>query len=86
MMRINDPFHNETIVVMIDQPLQNIIHKLDVCDRLVNWAVELSQFHLTFLPRTTVKSQVLTDFLVECYFPNEKMNEPENTESVVSQQ
>lgn len=33
---------------------------------LVNWAVELSQFNINYLPRTLIKGQALSDFLVEC--------------------
>jgi hypothetical protein len=32
---------------------------------LANWAIELRQFDLEFVPRNAIKGQVLTDFLVE---------------------
>ncbi|KAL8157739.1 hypothetical protein AgCh_002444 [Apium graveolens] len=40
--------------------------------KLVNWAVELSQFNLSFIPRTAIKAQALTDFIIECNFPEEE--------------
>ena len=65
--------------------MRKIIHKPDISGRLVNWAIELSQFSLTFLPRTTVKAQVLADFVVECNFPKNQTTpmetEPEIPES-----
>lgn len=63
-------FQGWKIKVIIDQPLRRIIHKPDVSGRLVNWAVVIIHFHLTFVPRTATKAQVLTNFLVECFFPD----------------
>jgi hypothetical protein len=33
--------------------------------RIAKWAAELSGYHITFEPRTTIKSQVLADFIVD---------------------
>nr|XP_017217204.1 PREDICTED: uncharacterized protein LOC108194776 [Daucus carota subsp. sativus] len=72
-------FQGREIRIVTDQPLRKIIHKPDISGRLVNWAIELSQFSLTFLPRTAVKAQVLADFVVECNFP-ENQSTPMETE------
>nr|XP_017250520.1 PREDICTED: uncharacterized protein LOC108221132 [Daucus carota subsp. sativus] len=72
-------FQGREIRIVTDQPLRKIIHKPDISGRLVNWAIELSQFSLTFLPRTAVKAQVLADFVVECNFP-ENQTTPMETE------
>ena len=61
-------FQGREIRIVTHQPLRKIIHKPDISGRLVDWAIELSQFSLTFLPRTAVKAQVLADFVVECNF------------------
>ena len=63
-------FQGREIKVVTDQPLRKIIHKPDISGRLVNWVVELSQFNLTFVPRTAIKAQALADFVVECNFPD----------------
>ncbi|XP_074336421.1 uncharacterized protein LOC141673567 [Apium graveolens] len=34
--------------------------------------MELSQFNLSFIPRTTIKAQALADFIIECNFPEEE--------------
>ncbi|KAK3037243.1 hypothetical protein RJ639_030136 [Escallonia herrerae] len=34
--------------------------------KLVNWSVELGEFDIQYKPRTTIKAQVLADFIVEC--------------------
>ena len=62
-------FQGREIRVITDQPLRKIIHKPDASGRLINWAVELSQFNLVFLPRTSIKAQALADFVTECSFP-----------------
>jgi hypothetical protein len=41
------------------------MQKLDLSGRLANWAIELGQFDLEFVPRNAIKGQVLADFLVE---------------------
>jgi hypothetical protein len=33
--------------------------------RIAKWATELSGYHITFEPRTAIKSQVLADFVVD---------------------
>jgi hypothetical protein len=32
--------------------------------RIAKWAAELSGYHITFEPRTAIKSQVLADFII----------------------
>ncbi|GAA0154465.1 hypothetical protein LIER_12437 [Lithospermum erythrorhizon] len=34
--------------------------------RLTKWAIELSEFEITFVPKTGVKAQTLVDFIIEC--------------------
>ncbi|XP_074348979.1 uncharacterized protein LOC141688227 [Apium graveolens] len=34
--------------------------------------MELSQFSLSFIPRTAIKAQALADFIIECNFPEEE--------------
>lgn len=36
--------------------------------RLVAWTIELSQFHIEFIPRSAIKAQALSDFVAECQF------------------
>ena len=42
---------------------------------MVAWLVELSKFDIRYEPRTTIKAQALTDFLVEMV-EDEKPREP----------
>jgi hypothetical protein len=51
--------------VLTEYPLKKILQKPNLSGRLVNWSVELGQFDIEFHPRTSVKGQVLADFLLE---------------------
>ncbi|KAL8104218.1 hypothetical protein AgCh_028445 [Apium graveolens] len=65
-------YYGREIRVVTNQPPRKIIHKPDVSEWLVNWAVELSQLNLSFIPRAAIKAQTLTDFIIECNFPDEE--------------
>jgi ribonuclease HI len=58
-------FQAHTIRVLTEYPLRKVMQKLDLSGRLANWAIELGQFDLEFIPRNAVKGQALADFLVE---------------------
>jgi hypothetical protein len=34
--------------------------------RISKWALELMGYNIKYAPRTTIKSQALTDFMAEC--------------------
>lgn len=53
---------------MTNQPLKRILHKPDMNGRLAAWTIELSQFHIDYMPRAAMKSQFLSDFVAECQF------------------
>jgi ribonuclease HI len=59
----------------MEYPLRKVMQKLDLSGRLANWAIELGQFDLEFVPRNVIKGQALADFLAE--FTNmPKIEEP----------
>jgi hypothetical protein len=43
---------------------------------IAKWAAELSEYHITFEPRTAIKSQVLADFIVDWTGPTRQQEEP----------
>lgn len=61
---------------MTDQPLRRILHRPDMSGRLTAWTIELSQFLIEYKPRSSLKSQVLSDFVTECQFskPTQKID------------
>jgi ribonuclease HI len=69
-------FQAHTIRVLTEYPLRKVMQKLDLSGRLANWAIELGQFDLEFIPRNAIKGQALADFLAE--FTNmPEVEEPE---------
>ena len=44
--------------------------KPDAAGRMVQWAVELSQFYIEYMLKTTIKVQALADFIVEFTLPD----------------
>ena len=50
---------------MMDQPLRKAMGRPDAIGRMVQWAIELSQFDVDYRPRTAIKAQALVDFVTE---------------------
>lgn len=50
--------------VVSNHPLKAILAKPEHSGRLLKWAIELSEFNIIYTPRTAIKAQALTDFLV----------------------
>ncbi|RVW30441.1 hypothetical protein CK203_090815 [Vitis vinifera] len=46
-------------------PLRSILHKPDLTGRMLQWAIELSEFGIEFQPRLSKKGQVMADFVLE---------------------
>ena len=45
--------------------LKKTINKLEAVGRLIQWAVELSEFDIRYQPRHAIKAQALVDFIAE---------------------
>ena len=65
-------FEAHKILVLTDQPLRNVLQKLDALGRLLKWPVELSRDDLAFEPWRAIKAQVLADFLAKNTTPAKK--------------
>ncbi|GAU33948.1 hypothetical protein TSUD_148680 [Trifolium subterraneum] len=61
-------------MVKTDHPIKHVLKKPDLAGRMVAWAVELSEYDITFVPRGNIKSQLLTDFIPELSSPPEATN------------
>ncbi|KAG7591503.1 Integrase catalytic core [Arabidopsis thaliana x Arabidopsis arenosa] len=69
-------FQSHTVIILTTQPLRAILHNPSQSGRLVKWAIELSEYDIQFRTRTSLKSQVLADFLIE--LPLVSMEDKEN--------
>jgi len=58
-------FQAHKIKVVSFFPLSDILHNRDTNGRVVKWSVELGALSIEFIPRSTIKSQVLADFIAE---------------------
>ncbi|KAL2248294.1 UNVERIFIED_CONTAM: hypothetical protein Sindi_2681700 [Sesamum indicum] len=58
-------FQGHRIVVLTNHPLRNVLARPEASGRLVKWAVELGEFDIEYQARTSLKGQVLADFMVE---------------------
>jgi ribonuclease HI len=47
------------------QGLGELFRNPEASARIAKWAAELSRYNFIFEPRTTIKSQVLADFIVD---------------------
>ena len=54
-----------TIIVLTSYPIRAILHKPDSLEQILKWAIELSEFDVLYRLRSTIKGQVLADFMVE---------------------
>ncbi|GAU27754.1 hypothetical protein TSUD_215650 [Trifolium subterraneum] len=72
--RLRHYFQSHKIVVKTDHPIKHVLKKPDLAGRMVAWAVQLSEYDITFVPRGNIKSQILEDFILELSSPPEATN------------
>ena len=54
-------FQAHIINVLIDHPLKKAMNKLEASGKLIQWAIELSEFDVRYQPRNAIKAQVLVE-------------------------
>ena len=69
--KLRQYFQANLILMMIDQPTKKSMNKPKASGRMVQWAIELSQFDIEYHPRIAIKAQVLIDFIAEFTSPDE---------------
>ncbi|KAL0449238.1 UNVERIFIED_CONTAM: Ribonuclease HI [Sesamum latifolium] len=58
-------FLSYPVGVRTNTPLKQVLGKPETSGRLIKWAIELSKYDISDLPRTTIKAQALADFVSE---------------------
>ena len=71
------------IIVMTDHPLKKAMNKLEAAGRLIQWAIELSEFDIKYQPRNTIKAQALADFIAEFTPSHDDLDEIEGNKTWV---
>nr|XP_023903529.1 uncharacterized protein LOC112015361 [Quercus suber] len=76
-------FQAHVINVMTDHPLKKAMNKLEAAGRLIQWAVELSEFDIRYQPRHAIKAQALADFIAEFTSSGDEVSDKANARWVV---
>ena len=58
-------FFSNKIKVVSCHPCGTIVHNWDAIGRIARWSIELGQYDIQFVPRATIKSQALVDYIAE---------------------
>ena len=69
--KLRQYFQANPILVKTNQPIKKSMNKPKVAGRMVQWAIELSQFDIEYHPRTAIKAQALVDFIAKFTLPDE---------------
>jgi hypothetical protein len=63
--KLNHYFLAHTVWVISDCPLARVLQSKEAIGRITQWAVEIGQYDVEFIPRWVIKSQALVDFVAE---------------------
>ena len=58
-------FQASTVTVLTDLPLKMLMHSSDFSRRVTKWGVHLESLGVEYKPQTSIKGQVLDDFVAE---------------------
>jgi hypothetical protein len=53
------------VQVVSNHPLARVLQSKEVTGQITQWAVEIGQYDVEFVPWRAIKSQALTDFIAE---------------------
>ena len=58
-------FQAHTVVVLTQLPLKSVLRSADYIGRIAKWCTILGAFNIKYIPRTSIKGQVLADLVAE---------------------
>ena len=65
-------FQAHTVYVLTEYPLQSLLKRSDFTVQIAKWGIQLGSFNVRYRPRSSVKGQVLANFVAEFSPKNEK--------------
>ena len=71
-------FQAHPIIVLTNQPLRNVLHKPNITGRMLQCAIELSEYGIDYQPRLSLKRQVMANFIAE--LPESRAPDKESTQ------
>ncbi|GJY92975.1 reverse transcriptase domain-containing protein [Tanacetum coccineum] len=78
--RLKRYFQAHTVVVITNQPINQLLSSSEISGRILKWKFELEGYDIQYRLRTAIKGQILVDFIMERpeeESPDELMAEPE---------
>ncbi|XP_035544671.1 uncharacterized protein LOC108998997 [Juglans regia] len=69
-------FQAHPIKGITSSPLHKVLQKLDISGWLVKWSIELSEYDISYIPKSVVKGQILTDFVAKFSNFREEIHKP----------
>ena len=63
--KLSHYFQAHTVVVLTQLPLKAVLRSADYTGRIAKWGTVLGVFDIKYMPRTSVKSQVLADLVAK---------------------
>ena len=63
--KVSHYFQAHTVVILIQLPLKAILRSADYTGRIAKWGTILGAFDIKYMPRTSIKGQVLADLVAE---------------------
>ena len=73
-------FQAHTVVILTQLPLKTILRSADYIGRVAKWCTILGVFDIKYMPRTSIKGQVLADLVAE--FTEPLIKELESAENM----
>jgi ribonuclease HI len=58
-------FQAHTMIVLTEQPLKAVLRSADFSGQISKWGAQLGAYDINYHPRTSIKGQVLADFIAE---------------------
>jgi hypothetical protein len=77
--KLHHYFQAHKISVVTSYPLRIVLHNPNATDNIAKWVVELAEFELNFVVRHAIKSQVITDFVVDWTPPSSHPGGPDGS-------
>ena len=65
MRKLPHYFQAHTVVVLTQLPLKSVLQTADYTGRIAIWSIILGAFDIKYMPRTSIKGQVLADLVAE---------------------
>ena len=66
-------FQAHTVVVLTQLPLKSVLRSADYTGRIAKWSMILGAFDIKYMPRSSVKGQILADLIAEFAEPPTKI-------------